>query len=319
MFWRYEEVTAACGKALTEERNGRRRFLLNVIAKDLAEIGSIVRKESGQNVHETNGETSSEVDKNNEGFEERLLSRLGFATQLVLVENCGTRLSSKGLITILEFATVLLNSGLIPTALASTPPEISIPESTSGRTGDFFSKLLGGGAGATRRSAQSTSIENATAECEVKNEAVNVFTAVVEGVLVIAQHIEGRDVNDQLLFTLVTALQASTVPASGRTISSEKPRDDYNNYFLAVQGDVLLHVVEGLFGVFKRNNVIFPLVEEVKSALNCIAKTLSKAIEFENTELRCEGTAADVTVGRGYQSDAARILEYCCSLTTSSE
>ncbi|RNF01732.1 ADP-ribosylation factor guanine nucleotide-exchange factor 1(brefeldin A-inhibited) [Trypanosoma rangeli] len=319
MSWRYEEVTVACGKALSEERNGRRRFLLNVIAKDLAELGSIVGEKTGQKVHEANGEASLRTDNNNIGSEDSLLSRVGFVTQLVLVENCGSRFSTKGLIALLEFAAVLLNSGLIPTSLVCVPPEISIPESASGRTGVFFSKLLGGGTCATWRSAQNASVESATAETEIKNEAVNVFTAVVEGILVIARHIQGKDVNDQLLFTLVTALQASAVPSSGRTSLSEKQRDDYNNYFLAVRGGVLLQVFKELFGVVKRNNVIFPLVEEAKSALNCIAKTLSKAIEYETTEVSNEEGAVDTTAGGGYQTDAARIMEYCCSLTGSSE
>ncbi|PBJ69904.1 hypothetical protein BCY84_18915 [Trypanosoma cruzi cruzi] len=317
MPWRYEELIDACGKALIEERSARIRSLLNVVVKDLTEIKSIANEDSGQKLNEANGEASKKAENSN-GFEESTLSHLGFVTQLVLMENSRNRFSSKGLTAVLEFATVLLNSGLIPTSLVSIPPEISITKSPSSGAGEFFSKLLGGGAAANRHCVQFSSIESPTAQSEFKNGAVNVFSAVVEGVLAVARHIQGRDVSDQLLFTLVTALQASAVPCSGRARLSEKPRDDYNNYFLAVRGDTLLHVIEELFGVFKRNNLILPLVEGTKSALNCIAKTLSKAIEYETTEV-IEESAVVNTIGGSYQKDASRILEYCCSLTRSSE
>ncbi|KEG08189.1 ADP-ribosylation factor guanine nucleotide-exchange factor 1(brefeldin A-inhibited) [Trypanosoma grayi] len=214
----------------------------------------------------------------------------------------------------LEFATVLLNSGLIPTGFEAVPLEINTPEGTPGGASEFFSKLLGGGPSGGSGSTFPVKEGVTSAQDTSKDGSVNLYYAVVEGVLSLAQHIQGKEVNEKVLFTLVTALQASAVPSCSRQLVCERVHYDRNDHFLAIRGEVLLLVVERLFGVLTRNNAIPPLYEEAKSALNHIAKALSKAVEHEMTEVSGVELAGSGAIEEGFQSDAAKLLEYCCSL-----
>ncbi|ORC93651.1 ADP-ribosylation factor guanine nucleotide-exchange factor 1(brefeldin A-inhibited) [Trypanosoma theileri] len=313
MSWRYEDVADACGKVLNEEKSPKSRSLLNQVMKDLE--GVIMAVKGGDEKKDEGSSKSSQSKEKSSTMElgEVELIRLGFACRLALLGNCENRFSSKSSIASLEFATILLNSGLIPTRVIVTPPEVNVPEISPGGAGDFFSKILGSGTGGGKGSTRSD-----TKETIPNTEKVNLFITIVEGVLALSKRIQSKEVNENVLFSLVTALQASAVPMCGRALFYEKTRNNCSDQFLAVCGDLLLRIVKELFSILKRNNVIPPLMEEVKSALNNIAKALSKSVEHETIGLNGGQLVESNQADGGFQVDAAKLLEYFSRLTKSS-
>ncbi|KAH9577512.1 Guanine nucleotide exchange factor [Trypanosoma melophagium] len=310
MSWMYADVADACGKVLNGEKSPKSRSLLNQAVKDLE--GVIMTVRGGQKKKKDEGSTKSSQGEEKPALMELgevELIRLGFACRLALLGNCENRFSSKSLVASLEFATILLNSGLIPTRVMVMAPEVNVPDISASGAGDFFSKILGSGKGSTRSD---------TTETIPINEKVNLFITVVEGVLAVSRRIQSKEVNEKVLFSLVTALQASAVPMRGRASFYEKARDNCSDQLLAVSGDLLLQIVEQLFGILKRNHVIQPLMEEVKSALNHIAKALSKAVEHETIEMNGGPFVGSKKSEGNFQADAARLLEYSSGLTKSS-
>lgn len=256
------------------------------------------------------------------------ISRLAYACRVSLVGDKAAlsdkaavggsvaRANPRALILSLELAAVLLNSGAIPTGLQAPPPVFDIAMNPSGGAQAFFSKILGGGAAVKAGKGEETGASAAAADGGGGPEE-NVRDAVVDAVLAASPMALSKESTEKLLFVYITALLAAAVPRVCRTRADQlgDGPDELRFSSLALHGHRLIRVMRWLYSILTRPGTSPVLIDEVKTALHQIVKSLSK---YTETEIR--GTAGAVAYGAHggtgavAGADLVNVLEFCAAI-----
>lgn len=229
------------------------------------------------------------------------VSKLVYACRMAIIGESGgvARGSVRALTAALEWAAVVLTSGVVPLDLVVPVPTFAVPESSASGAQVFFSKLLGGKKSApAAATAEAGTRDGAPGPAAAPAPCENMRDRLVDAVLASVDMVQSKESSDRLYFVMIAALKAAAVPRLCRTTCADVRPASLRSLQLSVHGVRLVRLFRVLLGLCARPQGVSPiLIDEAQKALHAITRSLSKYVEQD-----LDGDIATQTYARGASS-----------------